>query len=74
MTYKKACDLDPRIRTIEKRIRSDRSRNPETDWAMVYKPMLNRCVGFGAEREELQSSLVYELVYDKLRAVLEAEG
>ena len=75
MTYREACEIDPRIRTIERRIRADkRSRfvvDHESAWAYGYKPLLLKCVGWDAEHEALRSSLVYETVYDRLRAVFE---
>ena len=73
MTYNQACELDPRIRTIERSIRNAYYYIPrklnEQDWAAVYKPMILRCVGWDAEVDELKSSVVYEMVYTRLRAI-----
>ncbi len=75
MTYNQACELDPRIRTLESRIRKEIRdawwQLPEQVWSTVYKPMIMRVVGWDAEIPELKSSLVYEMVYDRLRAIFE---
>ena len=77
MTYREACEIDPRIRTIERRIRRETGNpwcNHEQLWAGTFKPLILKCVGRDSEHEALRSSLVYETVYDRLRAVFEAKG
>ncbi|HPA14894.1 MAG TPA: hypothetical protein PKV75_06440 [Desulfobacterales bacterium] len=74
MTFQEMCEIDPRLKDLERDIlkfRDARRRVKNIDWYHCFKPRLSMLVGFDAKTPMLSSCECYDVAYRHLYDLLQ---